>query len=72
MPPWARFGLKKLAGLLVRGLGELEVRLDRRMLERLADLSPDLRGDRLGRFDQPLVEARKRIDAIYRGGRRPG
>ncbi len=67
-PPWARFGLQLLARLFVRGLGELEVRLDRRMLERMADQSPDLRGNRLGRFDQPLVEARKRVDALYRGG----
>jgi len=51
----------------VRSLVALEVRLDRRRVERLADPSPDLRGTRLGRFDAPLRELRKRIDQIYRG-----
>lgn len=52
---------------LVRALLEVEVRLDRRRVERLADQSPELRGTRLGRFDAPLRELRKRIDSIYRG-----
>ena len=52
---------------LVRALVEVEVRLDRRRVERLADQSPELRGTRLGRFDAPLRELRKRIESIYRG-----
>jgi len=52
---------------LVRAFTELEVRLDRRRVEGLADKSPDLRGARLGRFDAPLRELRKHIDRIYRG-----
>lgn len=55
---------------LLRAIVDREVKLDRRLCERLADTSADLRGTRLGRFDAPLRELRKRIEAIYRGGRR--
>ncbi|MCC6619703.1 MAG: Rieske 2Fe-2S domain-containing protein [Deltaproteobacteria bacterium] len=51
---------------LVRRLVDHEVRLDRAMIERLADPDPDLRGTRLGRFDAALREHRKRIATIYR------
>jgi len=52
---------------LLRRLVDHEVRLDRRMIERLADQDPDLRGTRLGRFDAALREHRRRIASIYRG-----
>ncbi len=44
-----------------------EIHCDKRALEKLSDPSPDLRGTRLGRFDAPLREHRKRIARIYRG-----
>ena len=65
-PKWLRFGLQYAMKPLVLGLIDHEVRLDKRMLERLADTRPELVGNRLGRFDRPLVEARKRIASIYR------
>ncbi len=52
---------------LIRAIVNREIALDRSRVERLADQSPDLRGTRLGRFDAPLRELRKRIEAIYRG-----
>lgn len=55
---------------LLHALVDREVRLDQRRVERLADPRPDLAGTRLGRFDAPLREHRKRIETIYRG--RPG
>jgi vanillate O-demethylase monooxygenase subunit len=66
-PPWGRFGLD---GLLARGLrwiGELEIRRDVETVARLADKRTDIAGNRLGRFDKPLLAARTRIDRIYRG-----
>lgn len=51
---------------LLRALVDREVRLDRAMIERLADHDPDLRGTRLGRFDAALREHRKRLAALYR------
>lgn len=47
-----------------------EVELDVAMLERLADPDPDLHGMRLSRFDRPLREHRRRIEALYRTGAR--
>jgi vanillate O-demethylase monooxygenase subunit len=67
-PAWARFGIDRLMRPLILALVDLEVRLDKRMIERLADTRPELTGNRLGRFDQALVEARKRIDSLYRAG----
>ncbi len=62
-----RSWLTRLTRPLMRAIFMREVHLDRRRVERLADQSPELRGTRLGRFDAPLRELRKRIDAIYRG-----
>lgn len=66
-PPWARYGLGYLTRPLARALVDLEIRRDKRMVESLADKSTALRGNRLGRFDAALGEARKRIERIYRG-----
>jgi vanillate O-demethylase monooxygenase subunit len=60
-------GVDALVQQILRGIVDREVRLDQRQVERLADPSPDLRGTRLGRFDAPLREHRKRIDRLYRG-----
>ena len=50
---------------LLTAFVELEVRLDVRAVERLADKRPDLRGRRLGRFDRPLGEHRRRLERLY-------
>ena len=65
--PRARFGFDWIVArpILMR-LIDHEVKLDKRMIEQLADKSPDLRGTRLGRFDKALRENRKRIERIYR------
>jgi len=65
-PPLGRLGLNLLLRPFVRALIDREVRLDRQMLERLADPRPDLRGLRLSRFDRPLRAHRERIEGIYR------
>lgn len=54
--------IRPLLGAIV----DREVRLDRDRIERLADMDPDLKGTRLGRFDAALREHRKRIARIYR------
>jgi vanillate O-demethylase monooxygenase subunit len=65
--PWTRFGLSAALLPLTRVLVDIEVRLDTRMLGRLADKSPSIEDNRLGRFDKGLVAARRRIEGIYRG-----
>ncbi len=55
-----------LAPILAR-LVDLEVRLDRRMVERMADGATALTGRRLGRFDKALAENRRRLARIYYG-----
>ncbi|MFO0626712.1 MAG: Rieske 2Fe-2S domain-containing protein [Polyangiales bacterium] len=66
-PPWGRRGLNAVAFPLVRALLLEEVRRDKVMIERLADLRPSLKGAALGRFDKALVASRARIARIYRG-----
>ena len=64
---WRAIGfplLKRILAPLVRN----EILLDKAMLEKIADKSPDLDGMKLSRFDKPLAEARKRIAAIYLQG----
>jgi vanillate O-demethylase monooxygenase subunit len=65
--PWSRGGLNGALLPLTRILVDLEVRRDMRMLGLLADASPSIEDNRLGRFDKGLMAARRRIDAIYRG-----
>lgn len=65
--PWERKGLNALLLPASRAFIELEIRLDCRMLGRLADKRPSLEGNRLGRFDKGMIATRKRIDRIYRG-----
>jgi hypothetical protein len=50
---------------------DLEIRLDVRILEGLADQSPDMEGMKLSRFDKALMLNRERIDKIYRGKPEP-
>jgi vanillate O-demethylase monooxygenase subunit len=59
--PLLRHGLR---GLLRLSL-ELEVRLDRRQLESLADKNTSMRGMKLGRFDRVMWETRTRVASIY-------
>ncbi|GIW71750.1 MAG: hypothetical protein KatS3mg102_1292 [Planctomycetota bacterium] len=66
-PRWGRLGLNRLLEPLLVLLVDLEVRLDRRMVENLADKRPSLRGRRLGRFDKALGENRRRLARIYYG-----
>jgi nitrite reductase/ring-hydroxylating ferredoxin subunit len=65
--PWGRFGLNGLIALLSGAFITLEVLLDCRMLARLADKDTSIRGNTLGRFDKPLMAARRKIDRLYRG-----
>ncbi|MFT3766848.1 MAG: Rieske 2Fe-2S domain-containing protein [Minicystis sp.] len=65
--PWERGGLNAILLPASRAFVELEVRLDCRMIGRLADKRPSLDGNRLGRFDKGLVATRKRINRLYRG-----
>ncbi len=51
---------------LLVGFTDLEVRLDLRLVGRLADRATALTGRRLGRFDKVLGEHRRRIDRLYR------
>jgi vanillate O-demethylase monooxygenase subunit len=67
-PPFGRLGLNLLLRPVVRALVDLEVRLDKRMVERIADKRTEMTGMKLGRFDKPLAESRRRIDRIYRTG----
>jgi vanillate O-demethylase monooxygenase subunit len=52
---------------LITRLVSHEVECDRRIVEALADKSPELRGNQLGRFDKALGENRTRLASIYRG-----
>jgi vanillate O-demethylase monooxygenase subunit len=52
---------------LVRFFVELEVRLDRRLIESLFDKEPSMRGMKLGRFDKVMWETRRRVASIYEG-----
>lgn len=65
--PWGRGGLNAILLPASRAFIALEVLLDARALEGLADKRPSLAGNRLGRFDKGLVAARDRIQRIYRG-----
>lgn len=66
-PPWGRLGINFLLKPLARALVDLEVRLDKRMIERLGESGRELGGRPLGRFDMALLEARRRVDRVYRG-----
>lgn len=65
--PWGKGGLNALLLPASRLFVDMEVRLDCRALGRLADKSPSLEGNRLGRFDKGLVATRDRLDRLYRG-----
>jgi vanillate O-demethylase monooxygenase subunit len=65
--PWGRAGLNTLLTPAARAFVEVEVRLDCRMLARLADKGTSIENNRLGRFDKGLVATRRRIDRLYRG-----
>lgn len=47
---------------------KLEVDLDKKMIEKIADKSPSLKGTKLTKFDKALGPNRSRIGKIYRGG----
>ncbi len=64
-PGW--LGLNTLRRLLITQLIHYEWKLDRRLVEDLANKDPNLRGCQLGRFDRVLVENRKRIETVYHG-----
>ncbi len=66
-PPWGRYGVNALLWPVLGALGRYEAELDKRLIESLADKSPVLRGNQLGRFDKALIGARNRIAKIYRG-----
>jgi nitrite reductase/ring-hydroxylating ferredoxin subunit len=51
---------------ILRAFVAREIRLDRAMIERLADLGTGLEGRRLGRFDKALGAYRRLLDRVYR------
>jgi hypothetical protein len=56
----------RLVRWLLRRKIDHEIRLDRRILEGLADQRADLEGMKLSRFDKVLALNRERINRIYR------
>jgi vanillate O-demethylase monooxygenase subunit len=65
MPRWASVAALAIFRPVILRLADLEVRLDKAMLESLASQDPSLDGLKLGRFDKALVACRKRLDAVY-------
>ncbi len=53
---------------ILHQLLKMEVDLDKKMIEKLADKSPSLKGTKLTKFDKALGPNRSRIGKIYRGG----
>lgn len=64
---WPKLLQKTLVAPIVKALIKLEVGLDVRMLNQLADKSPDLSGMTLGRFDKPLTAQRRYLERLYYG-----
>lgn len=57
----------RLVHPIVKRIANEEIRRDQKMIEALApDVTPSLRGLKLGRFDGVLAQNRKRIESIYR------
>jgi vanillate O-demethylase monooxygenase subunit len=65
--PWGRLGLNQVIRRILAGFVRLETFLDKRIVEHLADKSPELRGRKLGRFDKALGENRRRLAQISYG-----
>ncbi|MCB9622987.1 MAG: Rieske 2Fe-2S domain-containing protein [Sandaracinus sp.] len=66
---WGRVGLNSLLlKPLTAWLGRLEIEADVKMIEGLADKSPEIRGNLLGRFDRGPLASRNRLKRIYRRG----
>ncbi len=61
-------GTAFLFGPVLHQLLKLEVDLDKKMIEKIADKSPSLKGTKLTKFDKALGPNRSRIGKIYRGG----
>ncbi len=64
---WIQFGAWSIVRPILAAMTKYELGLDEKILNAMADKSPTLRGKKLGRFDQPLIQNRKRIESIYRG-----
>jgi phenylpropionate dioxygenase-like ring-hydroxylating dioxygenase large terminal subunit len=62
-------GLAHLFRWLFRRILDHEIRLDKNILENLAEHDPNIEGLKLSRFDRVLGLNRERIDRIYRGRR---
>lgn len=60
-------GAMRLFKWLVRRKLDHEIRLDKMILESLADQDPSIEGMKLSRFDKVLGLNRERIERIYRG-----
>ncbi|MEO1126269.1 MAG: Rieske 2Fe-2S domain-containing protein [Cyanobacteria bacterium J06639_16] len=70
-PRWGRLIFHLVQKHILRWVLDHEVKRDKQMLEKIADLRVDLTGMCLGRFDQILVEYRKRLQRLYQGQKRP-
>lgn len=65
---WGKSMIERVIGPLLKRLVDIEIRLDVRMLENLADKSTGIAGLRLSRFDKVLGLHRRRVATVYRGG----
>lgn len=68
---WGKSMIERVIGPLLKRLVDLEIRLDVRMLENLADKSITITGLRLSRFDKVLGLHRRRVATVYRGEPEP-
>jgi phenylpropionate dioxygenase-like ring-hydroxylating dioxygenase large terminal subunit len=60
-------GCARLFRRFFRRMLDHEIRLDRKVLENMAELDPSIEGLKLSRFDRVLGLNRERIERIYRG-----
>ncbi len=66
-PRWGKTLFHLLQKPVLRWIMDHEVKRDRWVLERIANQQVDVAGMCLGRFDEILIEHRRRIQQIYRG-----
>lgn len=62
IPPTGSLGLNWVGGAIMRRLIWYEMELDRRIIENIVPGSTQLEGQRLSRFDKPVLQSRYRIE----------
>lgn len=63
--PFGKFGLNLFIKPAMKIILNMEVQRDKKMIEQLAEKTPEIKGMKLSRFDQALVHIRNRIEKIY-------